>query len=172
MWTSAACGAGEAVLTDRRGISAGVLAYRRRREDLEFLLVHPGGPYWRNKDLAAWFLPKGMAEAGEDLASAAAREFKEELGQPINGDLSPLSPCRQPGGKIVHAWLVEADLNLDQIRSNVFEMEWPRGSGQLRQFPEIDRAAYFPAAMALEKAHRGLRPILSEAMVRLGASRS
>jgi predicted NUDIX family NTP pyrophosphohydrolase len=149
-----------------------VLVYRRRGEDLEFLLVHPGGPYWRNKDIAAWSLPKGLAEAGEDFAAAAAREFEEELGQPINGDLSPLTPCRQPGGKIVHAWMVEADLELDQIRSNLFEMEWPRGSGRLRQFPEVDRAAYFPAVRAIEKAHRGLRPILEEAMVKLGASRA
>jgi len=170
MWTSAACDAGEAFLSLVRTISAGVLVYRRRGEDLEFLLVHPGGPYWRNREEAAWSLPKGLAEEGEDLASAAAREFEEELGQPIIGDLEPLTPCRQPGGKVVYAWMAEADLDLNQVRSNLFEMEWPRGSGRLRQFPEVDRAAYFPALRAMEKAHRGLRPILAEAMVKLGVS--
>jgi predicted NUDIX family NTP pyrophosphohydrolase len=169
-WMSVACAAGEALLNARRPISAGVVVYRRRGRGVEFLLVHPGGPYWRNKDAAAWSIPKGMAEDGEDLAAAAAREFREEVGQPVVGDLMPLTPCRQPGGKVVHAWSVEADLDLDRFRSNLFEMEWPRGSGRICSFPEVDRAAYFSAEEALGKLHRGLRPILLDAMKKLGVS--
>ena len=153
-------------MTPARVISAGVLAYRRR-PGVEFLLVHPGGPFWRNKDLAAWSLPKGLANPGEDLVAAAAREFEEELGFPIHGEFARLTPRRQPGGKLVHAWMVQADLDLGAIRSNLFEMEWPPRSGRIRQFPEVDRAAYFPAAEALAKVHRGLRPVLLEALKKL-----
>lgn len=148
-------------------ISAGVVVYRRRGGEVEFLLAHPGGPFWRNKDSAAWSIPKGLADPGEDLAAAAAREFEEELGQPIANLLAPLTPCRQPGGKVVYAWLAEADLDVSNVRSNVFEIEWPPRSGRRRQFPEVDRAAYFPALLALEKVHKGLRPILAEALARL-----
>jgi predicted NUDIX family NTP pyrophosphohydrolase len=151
-------------------ISAGVVVYRRRGGEIEFLLAHPGGPFWRNKDAAAWSIPKGLAEPGEDLAAAAAREFEEELGQPVAPLLQPLTPCRQPGGKVVHAWLAEADLDVSVVRSNVFEMEWPPRSGRRRRFPEVDRAAYFPAAVALQKAHKGLRPILQEALARLASA--
>jgi predicted NUDIX family NTP pyrophosphohydrolase len=154
--------------TPGRAISAGVLAYRWRDGEVEFLLVHPGGPFWRGKDLAAWSLPKGLAEAGEDLADAARREFEEELGFPVTTPLAPLTPCPQPGGKVVCAWMTEADLDLSQFRSNLFEMEWPRGSGRRRSYPEVDRAAYFSPGTALSKAHRGLRPVLLEAMTKLG----
>jgi len=152
-------------------VSAGVLVYRRRPDGPEFLLVHPGGPFWRNRDAAAWSIPKGLADPGEDYARAAAREFEEELGQAVTGDLQPLTPRRQPGGKMVHAWMTEADLDLAAVRSNEFEMEWPPGSGVLRRFPEVDRAAYFPADVALEKLHRGQRPILLEAVERLRGER-
>jgi predicted NUDIX family NTP pyrophosphohydrolase len=146
-----------------------VLVYRWRDGEPQFLLVHPGGPFWRNRDAAAWSIPKGLADAGEDFAHAAAREFEEELGQAITGDLEALTPCRQPGGKVVHAWLTAADLDLDHLRSNAFELEWPPRSGTLRRFPEVDRASYFPADVAFEKLHRGLRPILLEALERLAA---
>ncbi|MEO8114697.1 MAG: NUDIX domain-containing protein, partial [Phenylobacterium sp.] len=119
--------------------------------------------------LGAWSLPKGLAEPGEDLAAAARREFQEEIGQPILGDLRPLAPCRQPGGKVVHAWLAEADLEVSQVRSNLFELELPRGSGRMVSFPEVDRAGYFAGSEALLKIHRGLQPILLEAMEMLGA---
>jgi len=150
-------------------VSAGVLVYRWRDNEPEFLLVHPGGPFWRGKDAAAWSIPKGLANPGEDYARAAVREFEEELGQPVTGDLDALTPSRQPGGKVVHAWMVEADLELADLRSNVFELEWPPKSGMLRRFPEVDRASYFPADVALEKLHRGQRPILLEALQRLAA---
>lgn len=148
-------------------ISAGVLAYRRGPEGPEFLLAHPGGPFWAGKDAAAWSIPKGLVEAGEETWAAARREFEEELGQPIAGEGAPLTPCRTPGGKVIHAWLVEADLDLSGLKSNLFEMEWPRGSGRVRTFPEVDRAAYFPPEVALTKAHRGQVPILLEALRRL-----
>jgi predicted NUDIX family NTP pyrophosphohydrolase len=157
-------------------VSAGVLAWRRGAEGPEFLLVHPGGPFWRGKDLAAWSIPKGLVDPGEDNWAAARREFEEELGQPISGAADPLTPCRTPDGKWVHAWLVEADLDLADLRSNTFELEWPKGSGRMQSFPEVDQAAYIPAAEALAKVHKGQRPVLQEAIARLagqpGSSRS
>ena len=150
-------------------VSAGVLVWRRTRGGPEYLLVHPGGPFWRGKDAAGWSIPKGLAEPGEDLWAAAAREFEEELGQPIAGPGAPLTPCRLPGGKWVHAWLVEADLDLSALRSNTFELEWPPRSGRMQAFPEVDEAAYVPAAQALVKIHKGQRPILEEAIARTAA---
>jgi predicted NUDIX family NTP pyrophosphohydrolase len=146
-------------------ISAGVLVWRKGPE---FLLVHPGGPYWRGKDEAAWSIPKGLVEPGEDDWAAAAREFEEELGQPISGEPTPLTPCKTGGAKMVHAWLVEADLDLTALKSNVFEIEWPPRSGKRVTFPEVDAAAYFDGATALVKIHRGQRPIVEEAIGRLG----
>jgi len=150
-----------------REVSAGVLAWRRAGSSFEVLLVHPGGPYWARKDEAGWSIPKGLVEPDEETWAAAAREFAEELGQPIAGDPEPLSPRRTPGGKLILAWLVEADLDVDAVRSNSFEMEWPRGSGQVRSFPEVDRAGWFDPQTALWKVHRGQRPILEEAFARL-----
>lgn len=147
-----------------------MLVYRLRPGGPEFLLAHPGGPFWARRDAAAWSIPKGLVQAGEETWTAAAREFEEELGQPISGDPQPLSPCRTPGGKIIHAWLVAAELDLSRIESNTFEMEWPRGSGRRRSFPEIDRADYFGADVAMWKIHAGQRPILVEAVARLRAS--
>lgn len=153
-----------------REISAGVLAYRRRGPDIEFLLVHPGGPFWARRDEAAWSIPKGLIDPDEEGWAAAQREFAEEVGQPIVGDPQPLAPCKTPGGKLILAWLVEADLDLSDLRSNLFEMEWPRGSGQVRAFPEVDRAGYFAPAEARRKVHRGQIPILDEAIARLAAT--
>jgi predicted NUDIX family NTP pyrophosphohydrolase len=148
-------------------VSAGVLVWRHGPAAAEFLLVHPGGPFWRGKDLAAWSIPKGLVNAGEDNWAAAAREFAEEVGQPISGPGDPLTPCRTPGGKWVHAWLVGADLDLSVVNSNTFELEWPKGSGRIQTFPEVDRAAYFPAPDALTRIHKGQRPLLEEAIARL-----
>lgn len=144
-------------------ISAGVLAWREGEGGPEFLLVHPGGPYWRGKDAAAWSIPKGLVERDEDHWTAACREFAEELGQPIAGEGTPLTPCKA-SGKVIHAWLVEADLDLTELNSNLFEIEWPPRSGRRATFPEVDQAAYFTAAEALVKIHKGQRPILEEAL--------
>ncbi len=150
-------------------VSAGLVVWRRGAEGPELLLAHPGGPYWRGKDAAGWSIPKGLAEPGEDLLAAARREFAEELGVAVEGAFAPLTPCRQPGGKTVHAWLVEAEVDLSELRSNLFELEWPPRSGRVQAFPEVDQAAYFPAPAALEKVHKGQRPILAEALAQIAA---
>ncbi|CAN7456791.1 NUDIX domain-containing protein [Phenylobacterium sp. LjRoot219] len=153
-------------------VSAGLVVWRPGPSGPEILLAHPGGPYWRGKDAAAWSIPKGLVEAGEDLLAAARREFAEELGQELDleldGPFVPLTPCKLPGGKWVHAWLVAADLDLSQLQSNLFEIEWPPRSGRTQTFPEVDQAAYVAAEAALEKIHRGQRPILEEALLRIG----
>lgn len=156
-----------------RETSAGVLAYRRRDAGPEFLLAHPGGPYWAKKDEAGWSIPKGLVDDGEASWAAAQREFAEELGQPITpfleGEPAPLTPCLTSGGKLVLAWLVEADLDLTALKSNEFEIEWPPRSGRRASFPEVDRAGYFDAPTALWKIHKGQRPILAEAISRIKA---
>lgn len=151
-----------------RETSAGVLAWRRGHEGPEFLLVHPGGPYWAKKDDAAWSIPKGLVEPGEEGWAAARREFAEELGQPIDGDAQPLSPCPTSSGKLILAWMVEADLDPTALHSNLFEMEWPPRSGRRASFPEVDQAAWFAPAVALRKIHKGQLPIIREAAARLG----
>jgi len=149
--------------------SAGLLPFRRRDGALEVFLVHPGGPFWARKDEHAWSIPKGEAEPGEDLRRAAEREFTEETGLSIAGDFVALTPRKQPGGKIVHAWAVEADCDPASVRSNVFSMEWPPRSGRKQEFPEIDRAAWFPIAIAREKIHKGQAPLLDELAGLIGA---
>ena len=133
-----------------RKTSAGILLHRRRNGALEVFLVHPGGPFWAKKDLGAWSLPKGEFTDGEDPLDAARREFSEETGFPIDGDFRPLTPLRQPSGKIIYAWAVEGDCDAAAVRSNTFEMEWPPKSGQRRAFPEVDRAEWF----SLDEARR------------------
>lgn len=157
-----------------RETSAGVLVYRRRADDFEFLLVHPGGPYWAGKDEAAWSIPKGLVDEGEAGWAAARREFAEELGQPLApapGAAAPLAlhPCPTPGGKLILSWLVEGDLDVGAVRSNSFEIEWPPRSGRRASFPEVDRAGWFDAATAFHKMHKGQRPILADALARLKA---
>lgn len=151
-------------------VSAGVLAWRSRPAGPEFLLVHPGGPYWAKKDAEGWSIPKGLVEADEDGWAAAQREFREELGLDIEGDPAPLTPVAA-SGKVVHAWLVEADLDVSEIVSNTFEIEWPPHTGRRQSFPEVDRAGWFDAEAAAAKIHKGQRPILAEAVARLAAAR-
>jgi len=142
--------------------SAGLLLYRIRHAAIEVLLVHPGGPYWKTKDDGAWSIPKGEFSPAEDPLVAARREFFEETGVAIEGDLRALTPIQQPGGKIVHAWAVEGDLDPTTIVSNTFEIEWPPRSGRLQSFPEIDRAAWFALPEATRKILRGQVPLLEE----------
>jgi predicted NUDIX family NTP pyrophosphohydrolase len=140
--------------------SAGLLMYRGSGEGTEVFLVHPGGPFWAKKDAAAWSIPKGIADPGEDLLAAARREFHEETGFTAAGDFRPLGAFNQPGGKIVHAWAFEGDCDPSQFVSNAFEMEWPPKSGKRARFPEVDRAGWFGSSEALRKIHRGQQPIL------------
>lgn len=150
--------------------SAGVLVYRLRAGGAEFLLGHPGGPFWRNKDDASWSVPKGVINTGEDALAAARREFFEETGLDLQGPFLELAPVQATRDKRLRCWMIEADLNLDAFQSNLFELEWPRKSGRLSSFPELDRVAYHPWSVALIKIHRGQRPLLVEAAVRLGQS--
>jgi predicted NUDIX family NTP pyrophosphohydrolase len=131
--------------------SAGILLYRMRGGSLEVLLVHPGGPFWRNKDAGAWTIPKGEHEPEEDPLEAARREFAEELGSPAAGDAYPLGEVKQKGGKVVAAWWVHGDLDPNELRSNTFQMEWPPRSGRRQAFPEIDRAEWFTTDAARAK---------------------
>jgi predicted NUDIX family NTP pyrophosphohydrolase len=141
--------------------SAGILLYRRRGA-LEVFLVHPGGPFWAKKDLGAWSLPKGEFVEGEDPLAAARREFEEETGFPIDGDFRPLRPLRQPSGKVVHAWAVEGDCDPARLHSNVFTLEWPPKSGRMKEFPEVDRAAWFTIPEARQRILKGQASFLDE----------
>jgi len=142
--------------------SAGILLYRRRGGALEVFLVHPGGPFWAKKDLGAWSLPKGEFELGEGALAAARREFTEETGFPIEGEFRALQPLRQPSGKTIFAWAVEGDCDPAELCSNLFEMEWPPKSGKRREFPEVDRAAWFPIDEARERIIAGQAPFLDQ----------
>ncbi|MGL9619901.1 NUDIX domain-containing protein [Bradyrhizobium sp. U531] len=139
--------------------SAGIIAYRKRRV-IEVLLVHPGGPFWRNKDVGAWSIPKGEYADDEDPEVAARREFAEELGLELSGPLTTLGEVRQRGGKLVTAFAAEFDLDIGNISSNTFEMEWPPRSGKRQSFPEVDRAEWFSLDKASEKINPGQRPLL------------
>jgi predicted NUDIX family NTP pyrophosphohydrolase len=152
-------------------ISAGLLAFRRN-DALEVLLAHPGGPFWAKKDDGAWTIPKGLAEPGTDPFEAAQREFAEETNLAASGQFIALKPVRQKSGKLVHAWAFEADLDLASFASNTFEIEWPPKSGQRRQFPEIDRIAYFTLPIAMAKILEYQQPLLRELerLVYLGLS--
>jgi predicted NUDIX family NTP pyrophosphohydrolase len=140
--------------------SAGILAFRVNAKKLEVLLVHPGGPFWRNKDLGAWSIPKGEYGPGEEAETAARREFHEELGIEMTQALLPLGDVRQKGGKVVTAFAVEADIDVDTIQSNTFDLEWPPRSGRRQTFPEVDRAAWFDLATAGVKINEAQRALL------------
>jgi predicted NUDIX family NTP pyrophosphohydrolase len=148
--------------------SAGILAYRWRDEP-ELFLVHPGGPFWKNKDDGAWSIPKGEIDPDENPLRAALREFQEETGQAIDGDFVPLDPVKISGGKVIEAWAVEHDLDASVVTSNTFEIEWPPRSGKRQAFPEVDRAAWFSGPLALQKITPGQVPLLLQLLDRLGA---
>jgi predicted NUDIX family NTP pyrophosphohydrolase len=141
--------------------SAGILLYRRADDGPEVLLVHPGGPFWAKKDAGAWSIPKGEYEDGEEPRAAALREFAEELGAPPpDGELVELGEVRQRGGKVVSAWALAGDADADAVRSNTFTMEWPPRSGTMREFPEVDRAAWFSLDEARERILPAQAPLL------------
>jgi predicted NUDIX family NTP pyrophosphohydrolase len=142
--------------------SAGLVLFRRRPDGLEVLLIHPGGPFWSRRDLGAWSIPKGGYQPGEAPIDAARREFQEETGFSVDGPFLPLKPVRQAGGKVVTAWAVEGDLDASAVHSTTFSMEWPPKSGRQREFPEVDRAEWFPLRVAEEKILAGQRPLIEE----------
>jgi predicted NUDIX family NTP pyrophosphohydrolase len=141
--------------------SAGLLMFRRTDAGgLEVLLAHPGGPFWARKDDGAWTLPKGGCNDGEDPLDAACREFLEETGHAARGPFLDLGEVRLKSGKRVRAWACAGDLDPAALASNLFEMEWPPRSGRLRQFPEIDRVAWFPPAAARRKLMPAQQPFV------------
>jgi predicted NUDIX family NTP pyrophosphohydrolase len=142
--------------------SAGILLFRRLGGRTEVLLVHPGGPFWGKKDDGAWFIPKGELEDGEEPLSAARREFREELGsEPPSGEPLELGVVKNKSGKLIYAWALEGDLDLTAFKSSTFPLEWPPRSGQIREFPEVDRAAYFTLPDAELKLHQAELPLLA-----------
>lgn len=142
--------------------SAGLLMFRWRGSGLEVLLVHPGGPYWRRKDLGAWSIPKGEFSQGEDPLAAAVRELEEETGIQAGGPFIELGYLKQSGGKTVHAWAFEGDCDPSTITSDTFTMEWPPRSGKYQAFPEVDRAEWFALDEAREKILKGQRGFLDK----------
>lgn len=149
--------------------SAGLLLHRRRGEELEVLLVHPGGPAWANREDGAWSVPKGEYLDGEDPLDAARREFEEELSSPPpDGQAVDLGEIQQKGGKLVCAWAVEGDLDPKEIKSNTFTAEWPPRSGRMRSFPEVDRAEWFTLEDARQKINAAQAELLDRLAERVG----
>lgn len=155
-------------------LSAGVLLFRLRDDQVEVLLIKPGGPFWRNKDVGAWMIPKGRVEKGEAPAEAALREFEEETGTKLTAVPFPLTKIRQAGGKWVEAFALEGDLDAEKVLSNHFEVEWPPRSGRFESFPECEQARW----MSLAEARRMMLPsqlplldALEEKLARAGTDR-
>lgn len=148
-----------------RLVSAGLVMVRRAGSAIELLLVHPGGPFFRNKDDGAWTIPKGLVNPGEDLLAAARREFEEETGVLVRTEtFAPLGHVRQKGGKIVHAWAFAGDCDPAAIRSNTYELEWPPRSGRRKAFPEVDRGAFFDPDTARRKLLPAQSPFVDRAL--------
>lgn len=148
--------------------SAGILLYRSRGDKLEVMIAHPGGPFWKNKDLGAWSIPKGLVEPGEDTLKAAIREFYEETGHRVTGDFIRLTPIKLRAGKLVIPFALEHDLDTARIKSNTFSAEWPPRSGKQQEFPEIDRAEWFEVETARQKLNPAQAAIVSELVSKLG----
>ena len=146
--------------------SAGIMLFRKNGTQLEVFLVHPGGPFWKNKDAGSWSIPKGEFTDEEPL-SAALREFKEETGQELTGKPIKLTPIRQNGGKWVYAWGVEGNIDAEKIISNSFQMEWPYKSGKWQIFPEVDKAGWFNIQMARIKINSGQATLLDDLVSRV-----
>lgn len=142
--------------------SAGILLYRLQEKGPEILLAHPGGPFWAKKDIAAWSIPKGEPNEGEDLLQTAKREFAEETGQMVDGEFILLTSLKQKSGKLIHAWALKGDMDVNLLNSNTFEMEWPPKSGKTQAFQEIDKIQWFTPKEALEKIIPGLAGFITE----------
>jgi predicted NUDIX family NTP pyrophosphohydrolase len=148
--------------------SAGILVYRRRAGQTEVLLVHPGGPFWARRDSGAWSIPKGEYADSEDPEAAARREFTEETGWTVTGELLPLGEIRQKAGKVVTAFASKGDFDPASLESNSFEMEWPPRGGRIASFPEVDRAEWFRLDEAHERMIEGQRPLLGRLEALIG----
>jgi len=144
--------------------SSGILVYRINNKQVQFFLVHPGGPFWKNKDEGAWSIPKGEYLDDEDALIAARREFEEETSQTINGDFAALTPVKLKSGKIVKAWLVEGNVDVENIVSNTCPVEWPPRSGKMIEIPEIDKAAWFDTETAKIKINQAQAAFIDEAL--------
>jgi len=144
--------------------SAGILLYRVKNKFLEVFLVHPGGPFWAKKDLGVWSIPKGEFKEDENPLDAAKREFQEEIGIYCSGDFIPLTSIKQKNGKVVYAWALKNDIAPNQIKSNIFEMEWPPKSGKKQEFPEIDRGEWFGVLEAKQKINKSQVALIEELM--------
>ena len=147
--------------------SAGVLLYRTSKKYLEIFLVHPGGPFWKNKDVGAWSIPKGEFDDKEEPLDAAIREMNEETGITLKGDFIELTPVKQKSGKLVYAFAKEHDVDPSQIKSNEFEIEWPPKSGKKKLFPEIDKAQWFDIKTAKEKIISAQSSLIEELAIKL-----
>jgi predicted NUDIX family NTP pyrophosphohydrolase len=153
--------------------SAGVLLYRVTDGSVEVLIGHPGGPFWAKKDDGAWSIPKGEYAEGEDPWATAQREFEEELGKQLpDGPRIDFPPLKQPSGKIITAFAVRGDLDLEGTVSNTFTLEWPKGSGNVREYPEIDRVQWFCLSEAQSKLLKGQRPLLDQLLDAVGGGES
>ena len=135
--------------------SSGILLFRFRNEKLEVMLVHPGGPIWAKKDYGVWSIPKGLLEAHENPLDAAKREFKEETGSEVDGEFIDLGELNQSSKKIVHVWALEKDLDITNIVSNTFTFEWPKNSGKIQEYPEVDKGGWFDIELAKKKILKG-----------------
>jgi|SRR5450432_2655560 predicted NUDIX family NTP pyrophosphohydrolase len=150
--------------------SAGILLFRKNKKQLEVLLAHPGGPFWKNKDEGAWSIPKGEFTDDEDALDAAKREFKEETGFNCDGDFIELSAVKLASGKFVYAWALEQDIDAGKIKSNAFEIEWPPKSKKIQSFPEIDKAEWFSLAEAKQKINAKQSAFIDELVIKLKTS--
>ena len=150
--------------------SAGILVFRLLKNKAQFFLVHPGGPFWINKDAGAWTIPKGEYDLDEEPLAAAIREFAEETGHIISGNFIPLTPVIQKGGKQVDAWALEGDIDATKIRSNSFKIEWPPKSGNWKSYPEIDKAQWFDINTAKEKINAAQVAFLDEVVEKIASS--
>lgn len=142
--------------------SAGLLLYRFNNNLIEYFIVHPGGPFWTKKDIGAWSIPKGIIEDNEDPLKAAIREFEEETGAKISGNFISLTPVKMKSGKIIYAFAIEYDLDITQIKSNTFTMEWPPKSGKKKEFPEIDKGEWLETETCILKLNDSQKPFINE----------
>ncbi len=142
--------------------SAGLLLYRCMENTIEFFLVHPGGPFWKNKDIGAWTIPKGELEDEEDALEAAKREFKEETGTIIDGNFITLTPVKQKAGKLVYAWAIQGNIDSEKITSNTFKIQWPPKSGKWVDLPEVDKAGWFSIEESKQKINPAQIPLIDE----------